>query len=74
MKGAVHQDWAHVTLNQDFDGDGEGFGNLCRGVWTVNVEATLSSVLEGAFCFALQDQARRKGSEEERRHLRQGSQ
>ena len=32
MKGAVDRDWAHVTPNQDFDGEGGGFGDLCRGV------------------------------------------
>ena len=47
----------HITPNQDFDGvegdldgvDG-GFGVLCRGVQTVDVNARLSSVLAGAFC------------------------
>ena len=52
MKGAVDRDWAHVTLNQDFDGEGGGFGNLCRGVQTIDVEAALSSVLAGALCSA----------------------
>ena len=56
MKGAVDRDWAHITPNQDFDGvegdlegvDGE-FGTFRRGVWTVDVNARLSSVLAGAF-------------------------
>ena len=50
MKGAVDQDWAHVTPNQDFDGEGGGFGNLCRGVQTIDIEAALSSMLAGVLC------------------------
>ena len=49
-EGAVDRDWVHITPNQDFDGEGEGFGNLRQGVQTIDIEATLSSVLEGAFC------------------------
>ena len=50
MKGAVDRDWAHVTPNQDFDGEGGGFGDLRRGVRTVNIKAALSSVLAGVLC------------------------
>ena len=56
---ALDRDWVCVTPNQDFDGvegdlegvDGE-FGALCRGVWTIDVDAGLSSVLVGVFCSA----------------------
>jgi hypothetical protein len=55
----VDRDWVHVTPNPDFDGvegdldgvDGD-FGIFHRGVWTVDVDAGLSSVLVGAFCSA----------------------
>ena len=76
MKGAVDRDWAHVTPNQDFDGEGGGFGDLRRGVQTIDVEAVLSSVLavfragRGALLCRTRQQ---KGLEEEQRHLRQGS-
>ena len=52
MKGAVDRDWAHITLNQDFNGEGGGFGDLSRGVQTIDVEAMLSSMLAGALCSA----------------------
>ena len=56
-RGALDRDWVRVTPNQDFNGvegdlegvDGE-FGTFCRGVWTVDVDTGLSSVLAGAFC------------------------
>ena len=56
-KGAVDRDWVHITPNQDFDGvegdfkgvDGD-FGIFCRGVWTIDVDTRLSSMLAGALC------------------------
>ena len=50
----LDRDWVHVTPNQDFKGDLDGidsdFGASHRGVWTVDIDARLSSVLAGAFC------------------------
>ena len=39
-------------LNQDFDGEGGGFGDLRQGVRTIDVKAALSSVLAGVLCSA----------------------
>ena len=55
MKGAVDRDWAHVTPNQDFDGEGGGFGNLRQGVRTVDIKAVYLLCWQGRF--APQDQA-----------------
>ena len=68
----------HITLNQDFDGvkgDLEGvdgdFGAFRRGVWIIDIDTGLSSVLAGRS--APRAQTRWKGWKVGRGHLREGS-